>query len=116
MKKIFLIPLLLFSISTCNNKGKKSPLQWCVWEIHKHENYDCEWSYIYNEIQNHDDMDNLNLSAYYIKVFTGDRIGEWCCYIECDHKSSFDRAVGSKVYSWEEVKQIDCDLCYEILL
>lgn len=97
MKKLtLLLPLLL--LSSCNNAVRKSPLDWCLWEIHKHEDYAFEWSYIYNEIKNHDDSDNDNLDAYYITVFMDDRIGEWYCFIECEHKSFLDRMFDDGTY------------------
>lgn len=115
MKKLLLlIPLLL--LTSCDNIVRKTPLGWCLWEIHKHEDYDCEWSYIYNNIQNYDDEDNYHLKAYYITVFTDDRIGEWYCFIECELKDLFSRGIGRTVYSWEEVNLIDCDLAREELI
>ena len=117
MKKLFLLPLLLLSLASCDNGiVKKSPLGWCLWEIHTHENYDCEWSYIYNDIYNHDGSNEDNLDAYYITCFLDDRIGEWFCIIKYEYKSAFDRAAGIKVFAPDEVLLIDCDLAREQLL
>lgn len=114
LNRLLLIPFLL--LTSCDGTERKNPVEWCVWEIHKYENYDCEWSYIYNEIENHDDEDNSNLHAYYITAFLDDRIGEWYCFIECKHKNFFDRAAGIKTYAQENVIAIDCDLVREQLL
>lgn len=114
LNKLLLIPFLL--LTSCDGTERKTPLQWCIWEIHNQENYDCEWSYIYNDIYNHDGSNVDNLDAYYITVFTDDRIGEWFCFIKCEHKSFFDRVVGRTVFSRDEVLLIDCDLAREQLL
>lgn len=105
MKKILL--MFLFLLSACNNENRKTPLEWCLWEIHKHEDYDCDWSYIYNEIKNYEDINNSNLYGYYVTVFTDEKIGEWYCFVECKIKTM------SKSYKPEEILLIDCDLARE---
>ena len=121
MKKLLLLPLLLLSLTSCDDVERKSPLGWCLWEIHTHENYDCEWSYIYSDIHNHDAKNKPGVSAYYITVFTDDRIGEWFCFIEVHRKinnpiDSFNSFVGSNAYKPDEVLLIDCDLAREQLI
>lgn len=103
----------LIGIQAWHNKDARTPLGWCLWEIHTHENYDCEFSYTYAEINNHDDSNNMYLHAYYITVFTDERKGEWYCFIECkcDHM-----ILNKQVYKDYEVKLIDCDLAFETLL
>lgn len=117
MKKLLLLfSLLLLTLSACDDVVRKTPLSWCLWEIHKHENYDCEWSYVYNNIYNYDGSNEYGLDAYYITVFTDNRIGEWYCFIKCQHNNLFDRAIDRKNFALDEVLLIDCDLAREELL
>ena len=117
MKKVLLaLPLLL--LTACDNVVRKSPLDWCLWEIHKHEHYDCErYSYAAQDVyeRNVEHEKNSLSYSYYITYFADDRVGYWYCGIVVEHKSFLDRAAGRKVYSWEEVNQIDCDLIREEL-
>ena len=113
MKKLLLL-LSLLLLTACDGIVRKTPLEWCLWEIHTYEDYDCELSYIYNELNNYDDEDkNPYLKAFYITVFTEDRKGEWYCFIECEHKSLFERMLNRNVYTAYEVNAIDCDLAFE---
>ena len=113
MKRKAIIASLFLALASCDGIDRKTPLGWCLWEIHKNEGYDCEWSYVYDEIHNHDDSNNPHLEAYYITAFLDDRIGYWYCFIECEHRSLFDKMAGRKDYSWDEVKNIDCDMAKE---
>lgn len=115
LNKLLLIPFLL--LTSCDGTERKTPLQWCIWEIHNQENYDCEWSYIYSDIKNHDDSYNHYLHAYYITTFTDDRIGEWYCYVEREEpKNFFGKMFELKTYSLEEIITLDCDLVREQLI
>ena len=98
--------------------GSRTPLGWCVWEIHHEEDYDCEFTYTYQELEPKSEIKKeadkgMNLYCYYITVFTDDRIGEWYCFIECFHKDLFDKMLDSKYYSANEVYLIDCDIARE---
>lgn len=106
-------------VNYCNfHKYAKSPLGWCLWEIHTHEDYDCDFTYYYEELEPKSEIrkeadKGCELYCYYITCFTDDRKGEWYCFIECYHKLSFDNAVGYKLYNLEEVVAIDCDIAIE---
>ncbi len=114
LNRLLLIPFLL--LTSCDDTEWKTPLEWCVNEIQKQENYDGDWSYIYNEIKNHDEVGTHYWNAYYITAFAYDRIGEWYCFIECEHKNFFAKIFTSKIYSLEDIITIDCDLVREELL
>lgn len=114
LNKLLLIPFLL--LTSCDGTERKTPLQWCINEIQKQENYDSDWSYIYNDIKNHDEAGTYSWHAYYITAFTDDRIGEWYCFIDCEPKNFFYKMFELKAYSWEEVITIDCDLVREELI
>ena len=99
----------LFSVA----KGQYSPLQYCLWEIHKHEDYDCDFTYFYEELEPKSEIrkeadSGCDLYAYYITTFTDDRKGEWYCFFECKSNSIFKGG-----YKPEEVVLIDCDLAIE---
>lgn len=90
---------------------RHSPLWYCIWEIHKHEDYDCEFTYYHQELEPKYEImkeanKNCELYAYYITVFTDDRKGEWYCFIETK------RSIW-KNYLPKEVMLIDCDLAIE---
>jgi len=110
MKKmiIFLaiIPCLLCS---CGAVQRKTLLQWCLWEIHKHENYDCEWAYSYNTVYSPETKDNLYIKCYVITTYTDDRVGEWFCFIERYNHSNHI----VDTYAKSDIKLIDCDLFKE---
>jgi len=112
MKKLLLLLSLTLCLLSCNNAERKTPLQWCLWEIHTHEDYNCEWSYMYNELHNYDNSEESGLNAYYITAFAEDRIGEWYCFIKCKSNSSFY----GNIYLPQEVIYIDCDLARETIL
>ena len=115
-KALFLLPILLL-MSSCGNEIRKTPLEWCLWEIHTHADYNCEWSYIYNDIYNYDaSQTDTHISAYYITAFTDERIGEWYCMIKCELHDFFDRMAGRRTYSASDVLMIDCDLVREELI
>ena len=119
------IALVLISILTlyvalvCEHyKNTKTPLGWCIWEIRTHENYDGELTYIHQEIEPKSEIKKeadkgMNIYAYYITVFTEDRIGEWYCFIECYHRDFLDKIMDTKYYSANEVYAIDCDIVRE---
>ena len=99
-------------------EGTKTPLGWCIWEIHTHEDYDCEFTYVYQEVEPKSEIKKeadkgMNLYCYYITVFTEDRIGEWYCFIECFHRDFFDKMMDSRFYAANEVYLIDCDIARE---
>ena len=123
MKKLLLLfPLLLLTLSACDNGvERKSTLGWCIWEISKHENYDNDFSYIYERLYNHEAEIEKGGYGYYITVFTEDRIGEWFCMIKVKRvvNSITDSIInlgGGDSYKREDVVWIDCDLAREELL
>ena len=94
------------------NKERRDPLYYCLWEIHTHEDYDCDFTYFYEELEPKSEIrkeadPGCDLYAYYITTFTDDRKGEWYCFIECKSNSIF------KGYNPEEVVLIDCDIAIE---
>ena len=114
--------LCLFVIGVNEHyKGTKSPLNWCIWEISTHEDYDYGFTYIYQEIQPKSEIQKeadkgTQLYAYYITCFCEDRIGEWFCFIECFYRDLFDEMLNAKFFAASEVYLIDCDLIREELL
>ena len=98
--------------------NRHSPLDWCIWEIHKHEDFDCEFSYVYQALEPKSEIrkeadSGCDLYAYYVKVFTDDRIGEWYCFVEFKDLTLGDRLLNG--YRAEQVYLIDCDIITEIL-
>lgn len=108
MKKLFLIPLILFSICGCSEKEKRTPLSWCIWEIQRHENYeDC--TYTYQDIYpiDYKEESNYYLNAYVITTYTNDFRTEWYCFIE--YKNNLLSA-----FPYKNIICIDCDILFEI--
>ena len=99
------------------HQKSKTPLQWCVWEIYKHEGYD-DCAYVYQEVkpdslvQSEKIYEKSHVYAYIITTYIYPIRTEWFCFIECYHKLGFDNAIGSKQYSDKEVVAIDCDEIY----
>lgn len=97
------------------NKDRREPLYYCIQEIYKHENYDCDFTYFYEELEPKNEIkkeahSGCDLYAYYITTFTNDRKGEWYCFIECIKSNSL-----FKGYKPKEVILIDCDIAFETL-
>lgn len=115
---IFTLIAVSVAIYLDGKKNSKTPLGWCIWEIHTHEDYDCDFTYIYQEVEPKSEIQKeadkgMNIYCFYITVFTGERIGEWYCFIECFHKDLFDKVFDAKYYAADEVYLIDCDIARE---
>lgn len=98
-----------------DGRNRYDPLQYCIWEIQKHEGYDCEFSYFYDRLQPEKEIQKeadkgCILYAYYITTFTDDRKGEWYCFVEANHSSIFFGG-----HKPREIVAIDCDLAFETL-
>lgn len=130
IKKYYLaivIPLVLIGVivsivaSLINaTKNWHSPLQYCLWEIQKHEGYDCDFTYYYQELEPKDEIrkeadKNCAIYCYCITCFTDDRKGEWFCFIEFETSSWFRAVAEQKGYDAEQCVLIDCDLAFESL-
>ena len=87
-------------LSSINHKNKFNPLNCCIQEIHTHENYDCAWSYTYNEVHDYDDSEKDNVKCYVINCYTNDRVGEWYCYF----------------IDYQDYYYVDCDLAREWII
>ena len=114
---IFSIALTVFSLT----RNWHSPLQYCLWEIQSHENYESFSTFYYNELEPKSEIrkevdKNHELYAYYITVFTEDRKGEWYCFIEC-LVPFYVLGLGTpRGYDINHVIAIDCDLAIETLI
>ena len=111
-----MLPLLLLTLCGCNKEERKTPLEWCVWEINKHEDYSCtDYGYTYQDIKEHtleEEVEKGTLYTYYITFFADDRVGYWYCGIIVEPK--FPHFVLDDRYVPNEVLAIDCDLVYEV--
>lgn len=106
IKSILLsIPLLLCG---CVKEGDRTPLDWCLWEIEKHQGYEC-CLYTYEEIspKNYKLESKNNVDGYFITTYTEDKRTEWCCFIE--YTKTMKRFLNEY-----DVFLIDCDIIYEI--
>ena len=106
-------------IGLCHlTKNRAAPIRYCISEISKHENYDTEFTYIYQELESTKEVRNsadsgCDLYAYYITTFTDDRKGEWYCFVEFkQHRIPF---IAYDIYAPEDLVIIDCDLAFETL-
>ena len=98
-------------------QNRFSPLYWCIWEIHKHEDYDCEFTYVYQELEPKAELrkeadKGCDLYAFYIEVFTDEMVGEWYCFVEFKDLNLGDRLL--RGYRAEQVYLIDCDIIREM--
>lgn len=98
------------------SKDRYSAVYWCAWEIHKHEDYDCEFTYVYQEIEPKEEIKkeadkNCDIYAYYIKAFTDEKVGEWYCFVEFKREKFLDNFL--KGYRREQIYLIDCDIIKE---
>lgn len=111
----------IFGIENSHNKNSKSPLGWCVWEITTHEGYDdTDYSFTY-EIPNPPEGEKAepNVYCYVITMYTDERVGLWYCFIECVCSHTLYKTLhlsGGMTFQPSEVKLIDCDLGYEIMV
>ena len=107
---------------TCEyHKNSKTPLGWCIWEIHKHEYYDCDFTYYYKDLEPKSEIKKeadkgCEIYCYYITTFTDEYKTEWYCFFEGFHRNWFDHAFECIYYRPDEVYIIDCDeaFIYEI--
>ena len=90
----------IITFNLTNRRAKYNPLNCCIQEIHTHENYDCEWSYTYNEVHDYDDSEKDNVKCYVINCYVNDRVGEWFCYF----------------IDYQDYYYIDCDLAREWII
>ena len=114
---IILIGFILFLVISYNvhNKGAKTPLQWCVSEITKHEEYDeDDYFYTYETPQppEGEKLPDPPIYTYLITIITEERTGYWSCFIECKCNHLL---ISHDYFKAEEVKLIDCDLIYEVI-
>lgn len=106
MKKLLLIPLLLFGICGCYKAERKTPLCWCVWEIQRYEEYeDCTYTYQDIKPTKYKEESKYFLNAYIITTYTDDFRTEWYCFIESKN---------NLLVTYENIICIDCDIVYEI--
>ena len=111
----------IIGITQSHDKNAKTPLGWCVWEITTHEDYsDCDYSYTY-EIPNppEGERNEPNVYCYVITMYTDEGVGLWYCFIQCVCNHTLYKSLhlnGGITFQSNEVKLIDCDLGYEILV
>lgn len=112
----------IIGITQSHDKNAKTPLGWCVWEITTHEDYsDCDYSYTYEtpKLPEGETMEP-NVYGFVITMYTDERVGLWYCFIQCECNHVFYKTIhktgSERRYQPQEVKLIDCDLGYEILV
>lgn len=107
MKKLLLLPLLL--LTSCSRQNYKTSLNWCVWEIQKHENYE-ECSYTYQEVypRDYEEESKYSINCYIITTYTDELRTEWWCFIE------YIPTMFSDLILDRNVVTIDCDIVWEL--
>ena len=111
----------IFGIENSHNKNSKSPLNWCVWEITTHEGYDDnDYSFTY-EVPKLPEGERMepNTYCYVITMYINEKVGLWYCFIKCVCNHTLYRMLhlsGGMTFQPNEVKLIDCDLGYEIMI